>query len=132
MLQTEFAFELPLGLLDTDGNLHRQGVMRLATAYDEIAPLRDPRVQSNPGYALVILLSRVITSLGTLDQINPKMIEGLFAGDLAFLQDLYRRVNETGRNVAHARCPHCEKEFDVELESVGESGATPLGGSTRR
>ena len=88
--------------------------------------------KSNPAYALVILLSRVITSLGTLDHINPKTIEGLFAGDLAFLQDLYRRVNETGSNVAHARCPHCEKEFDVELESLGEFGATPLSGSTRR
>jgi hypothetical protein len=106
--------------------------MRLATAFDEIAPLRDPRVQSNPAYALVILLSRVITSLGNLDHINPKTIEGLFAGDLAYLQDLYRRINETGRNVAHARCPHCEQEFDLELDSVGESGATPSSGSAKR
>jgi hypothetical protein len=132
MLQTEFTFELPLGLVDAEGNLHKEGVMRLATAFDEIAPLKDPRVQGNPAYALVILLSRVITSLGTLQHINPKTIEGLFAGDLAYLQDLYRRINETGRNVAHARCPHCEKEFDVELASLGESGATPWSGSTRR
>jgi hypothetical protein len=132
MLQTEFAFELPLGLVDAEGNLHKDGVMRLATAFDEIAPLKDPRVQANPAYALVILLSRVITSLGALQPINPKMIEGLFAGDLAYLQDLYRRINETGRNVAHARCPHCEREFDVELASLGEFGATPWSGSTRR
>jgi hypothetical protein len=132
MLQTEFRFDLPLGLVDAEGTLHKEGVMRLATAFDEIAPLRDPRVHGNPAYALVILLSRVITSLGTLEHINPKTIEGLFAGDLAYLQDLYRRVNETGRNIAHARCPHCEKEFDVELESLGESGATPWSGSTRR
>jgi hypothetical protein len=132
MLQTEFPFELPLGLADPEGRLHRQGVMRLATAFDEIAPLKDPRVQANPAYALVILLSRVVTSLGTLEHINPKTIEGLFAGDLAYLQDLYRRINENGRNVAHARCPHCDRDFELELESVGESGATPLDGSTRR
>ena len=132
MLQTEFTFELPLGLVDTEGTLHKEGVMRLATAFDEIAPLKDPRVFGNPAYALVILLSRVITSLGTLQHINPKTIEGLFAGDLAYLQDLYRRINETGRNVARARCPHCETEFDVELASLGESGATPWSGSTRR
>jgi len=132
MLQTEFPFELPIGLMDPDGALHRQGIMRLATAYDEIAPLKDPRVRSNPAYALVILLSRVITSLGTLTYINPKTIEGLFAGDLAYLQDLYRRINETGHNVAHARCPHCEKDFVLELESVGESGATLRNGSTKR
>ena len=125
MLQTEFAFELPLGLVDPEGNLHKDGVMRLATAFDEIALLKDPRVQANPAYALVILLSRVITSLGTIQHINPKMIEGLFAADLAYLQDLYRRINETGRNVAHARCPHCEGQFDVELASLGEFGATP-------
>lgn len=132
MLQTEFAFDLPIGLIDAEGNLHKAGIMRLATAFDEIAPLRDPRVQGNPVYALVILLSRVITSLGTLEHINPKTIEGLFAGDLAFLQDLYRRINESGRNIAHARCPRCETEFDVELESLGEFGATPGTGSAGR
>jgi hypothetical protein len=125
MLQTEFAFSLPLGYVDADGNLHKEGTMRLATAFDEIAPLKDPRVHNNPGYLLVILLSRVITRLGTLEQLNPKMIEGLFAGDLAFLQDLYRRVNQNGHDRVRARCPHCDKEFDLALDSPGGSGATP-------
>ena len=95
-LQTEFPFNLPRGYVDSEGNLHREGVMRLATAYDEIAPMKDPRVQSNPGYLVIILLSRVITRLGSLQQINPKVIESLFSADLAFLQDFYRRVNEGG------------------------------------
>ena len=89
MLQTEFPFRLPRGFVDAEGNLHTEGTMRLATAYDEIAPLKDPRVISNPGYLLVILLVRVITRLGSLEHINPKVIEGLFAADLAYLQDLY-------------------------------------------
>lgn len=125
MLQTEFAFTLPLGYVDTEGNLHRDGVMRLATAFDEIAPLKDPRVQSNPAYLLVILLSRVITRLGTVEYLNPKIIEGLYAADLAYLQDLYRRVNETGHNLVRAQCPHCEQQFELELTSLGGPGATP-------
>lgn len=125
MLQTEYPFTLPLGYADAEGNLHREGVMRLATAFDEIAPLRDPRVQSNPGYLLVILLSRVVTRLGTLEHINPKVIEGLFAADLAYLQDLYQRLNEHGSQRVRTQCPHCEKEFEVELDAAGGSGATP-------
>lgn len=119
-LQTEFPFTLPRGYLDAEGNLHREGVMRLATAYDEIAPMKDPRVQSNPGYLVVILLARVITRLGSLEQLNPKVIEGLFAGDLAFLQDLYRRVNEHGHNRVSVSCPHCQGEFEVEIDGSGE------------
>ena len=99
--------------------------MRLATAFDEIAPLKDPRVQSNPAYLLVILLSRVITRLGSLEHINPKTIEGLFAADLAYLQDLYRRINENGHNRVRTQCPHCEQQFELELTSLGGSGATP-------
>lgn len=119
-LQTEFPFTLPRGFLDAEGNLHREGVMRLATAYDEIAPMKDPRVQSNPGYLVIILLSRVITRLGSLEHLNPKVIEGLFAGDLAFLQDLYRRVNEHGHNRVSVSCPHCQGEFEVEIDGSGE------------
>jgi hypothetical protein len=119
-LQTEFPFELPKGYLDGDGNLHRQGVMRLATAYDEVAPMKDPRVQANPGYLVVILLARVILRLGELEHVNPKVIEGLFAGDLAYLQDLYRRINEDGHNRLAVACPHCEKEFEVEIDHSGE------------
>jgi hypothetical protein len=125
MLQTEFPFTLPRGYVDAQGDLHKDGTMRLATAFDEIAPLKDPRVLNNPGYLLVILLSRVITRLGTVEHINPKVIEGLFAADLAYLQDLYARVNGTGHNRVRTQCPHCEQQFEVELNSSGEIGATP-------
>jgi hypothetical protein len=119
MLQTEFPFTLPRGYVDAEGNLHREGVMRLATAYDEIAPMKDPRVQANPGYLVVILLSRVITKLGDLEYINPKLIENLFAADLAFLQDFYRRINENGHNRVGVTCPHCEGTFEVEVDGSG-------------
>jgi hypothetical protein len=119
MLQTEFAFTLPLGFVDAEGNLHREGVMRLATAFDEIAPLKDPRVHNNPAYLLVILMSRVVTRLGALEQINPKVIEGLFAADMAYLQDLYRQVNEHGHNFVRAQCPHCREQFELELNRRG-------------
>lgn len=125
MLQTEFPFTLPLGYVDADGNLHREGVMRLATAFDEIAPLKDQRVRSNQAYLLIILLSRVVTKLGTLDFINSKVIESLFAADLAYLQDLYCRVNQTGHNRVRTQCPHCNQAFELELSNMGESVATP-------
>jgi len=125
MLQVEFPFTLPKGYVDGEGNLHREGTMRLATAFDEIAPLKDPRVHNNPGYLLLILLSRVVTRLGTLEHINPKVMEGLFAADLAYLQDLYRRINESGQNMVRTQCPHCQQQFEVELSSVGGPGATP-------
>ena len=118
-LQTEFPFNLPRGYVDSEGNLHREGVMRLATAYDEIAPMKDPRVQANPGYLVIILLSRVITRLGTLQQINPKVIENLFSADLAFLQDFYRRVNEAGTSRVGVSCPECEAKFEVEVNGSG-------------
>ena len=125
MLQTEIDFTLPLGYRDAEGNLHREGKMRLATAFDEIAPLKDPRVQTNPAYLIVILLARVITRLGSLEAINPKVIEGLYAADLAYLQDLYRRVNENGHARLRAQCPHCEQQFELEIAGPGGAGATP-------
>jgi hypothetical protein len=94
MLKTEFEFILPKGYLDEEGNLHRKGVMRLATAIDEIVPLRDPRVKANPAYATVIILSRVMRQLGALEDISPSVIEGLFACDLNYLQKFYRQINE--------------------------------------
>jgi hypothetical protein len=94
MMQTEFEFNLPKGYLDSDGNLHRKGIMRLSRAMDEISPLRDPRVKTNPAYATVIILSRVITQLGALDEVTPTVIEGLFAGDLNYLQQFYRQIND--------------------------------------
>lgn len=119
MLLTEFPFELPLGYADANGDLHREGTMRLATAEDEIAPLRDPRVQANHGYLAVILLSRVVTRLGELPTVNPKVIEGLFAGDFAHLEALYQRINETGNDQVGVVCPHCQERFDVEVGGVG-------------
>jgi hypothetical protein len=119
MLQTEFPFTLPRGFVDAEGDVHREGVMRLATANDEVAPLKDPRVQANPGYLVIILLSRVITRLGSLEDVNPRMIEGLFAADLSYLEDLYRRINENGTNVLAVTCPHCEHSFEVEMNGVG-------------
>ena len=118
--QSEFPFTLPFGYQDADGVRHREGALRLATAFDEIAPLKDPRVQANPAYLVIILLSRVITRLGDLTEINPKVVEGLYAGDLAFLQDLYRRVNENGHDRLAVKCPQCERAFEVEVGSVGE------------
>ena len=94
MIQTEFEFTLPKGYLDGEGNLHRTGVMRLARAIDEIIPLRDPRVQSNPAYATVIILSRTIVQLGAVDAVSTAVIEGLFACDLSYLQKFYRQINE--------------------------------------
>ena len=91
--QTEIEFTLPKGYLDGDSVLHRDGVMRLATAADEILPLKDPRVQANPAYLTVIVLSRVIVRLGTLPDVNTKVVEGLFASDLSYLQALYERIN---------------------------------------
>jgi len=119
ILQTEFPILLPCGYVDADGTLHREGLMRMATAHDEIAPLKDPRVQSNPGYLVLILLSRVVTRLGTLEQITPKVIEGLFAADLAYLQDMYQRINEQGHTRLLVACPHCQGEFEVETAAVG-------------
>lgn len=132
MLQTEFPFVLPMGYVGPEGSLHREGTMRLATAFDEIGPLRDPRVHSNPAYLLVILLSRVITRLDGVDAINPKVIEGLFAADLAYLEDLYRRINQNGHNLVRAQCPHCQQPFELEMTPSGGAGATPRTGSTRR
>jgi hypothetical protein len=118
-MQTEFPFSLPRGYLDPVGTVHRDGVMRLATAYDEIAPMRDPRVQANPGYLVIILLSRVITRLGTVEHINPKVMEGLYSADLAYLQDFYRRVNENGHDRLAVVCPHCDGGFEVEVGGLG-------------
>jgi hypothetical protein len=123
MFQTEHEFTLPFGFVDEDGTLHRDGVMRLATAADEIEPLRDARVQKNPAYLSVILLSRVVTRLGAVDLITPKTIESLFAGDLAHLQRLYNEIN--GGHGELVTCPECSHTFIAEATPLGESWATP-------
>jgi len=119
VLQTEFEFTLPRGYVDREGNLHRQGVMRLATAMDEIAPLRDPRVTSNQAYLAVILLARVITRLGSLSDVNTGVIEKLFSADFAYLQDFYRQINENGTAKVSTSCPECNHKFEVDLSNPG-------------
>ncbi|MDQ0582324.1 hypothetical protein [Streptomyces rishiriensis] len=122
-LQTEFPFELPRGYVDDAGTVHRDGVMRLATARDELVPLRDIRVQENPAYLSVVLLGRVITRLGSLPLVHDGVVENMFASDLAFLQDFYRQVNAEGHTRASVQCPHCSEPFEVELggSRLGES-----------
>lgn len=118
--KTEYEFELPRGYVDENGNLHRRGTMRLATAADEILPLRDQRVQQNPGYLSIILLARVITKLGDLRAIDTKTIERLFTADLAFLQNFYREINETEKLTVPAICPKCEHEHEVDISFLSE------------
>ena len=112
-LQTEIEFTLPRGFLDSDGTLHKDGVMRLATAADEILPLKDPRVQANPAYLTIIVLSRVVTRLGSLPDINPRIVESLYAADVSYLQSLYQRVNAEGNGMVKIVCPQCEHNFEV-------------------
>ncbi len=118
-LQTEFEFTLPMGYVDREGTLHKGGRMRLATAMDEIAPLRDPRVQGNQAYMVIVLLARVITQLGSLTQISANMVENFFAADLAYLQSIYRRVNEEGRTTVDTHCPDCQAVHQVDLADLG-------------
>lgn len=122
VLSTEVAFTLPLGYRDGDGTLHRDGVMRLATAGDEILPLKDHRVQANPAYLTVIVLSRVVVRLGTLDMINTRVIEDLFSADFAYLQALYNRINGVDGDGVDAVCPNCSHQFRAEGGAhVGEA-----------
>jgi len=119
MFQTEFEFTLPCGYLDDEGTLHRDGVMRRATAADEILPLKDPRVLKNQAYLVVILLSRVITRLGGVSQMNPKVIENLYATDLAYLQNLYNEINQLSNEHLPVTCPECQHAFEVEPPVLG-------------
>jgi phosphoketolase len=119
-MQTEFLFELPRGYVDGEGRVHRQGVMRLATAMDEIAPLRDMRVRANEAYLSILVLSRVVTRLGDVQQVTTQVIENLFAADMAYLQDFYRRINETDANTIEVVCPNCKAVFLEEIISLGE------------
>lgn len=122
-LQTEFHFTLPRGYVDNQGNVHRHGTMRLATAMDEIAPMRDPRVRENQAYLSVLILSRVVTRLGEIVEVSTNTIEKLFTADLAYLQDLYRRINSDGVNATNVTCPNCHETFALD----GANGAQGLG-----
>ncbi len=117
--KTEYEFILPRGFVDSDGNIHKEGVMRLATAKDEIVPLNDMRVQRNRAYLIIVLLSRVITRLGSLNEVNTGIIENLYAGDLRFLEEMYNRINED-EAVVRVACPECGARFDREFGRLGE------------
>lgn len=120
---TEYPFALPRGYVDPQGRVHREGLMRLATARDEIAPQVDPQVQRNGAYLTVILLSRTVTRLGDVTNVTRDTIENLFASDLAFLQDLYRRINQEGRTEAEVSCPSCEQRFLVDVAGEAPGGS---------
>jgi hypothetical protein len=120
MLQTEFAFTLPYGYIDERGDRHQQGVMRLATALDEIEPLRDPRVQENQAYVTILVLSRVIIRLDGVAAVTPAVIERLFSADFTYLQDLYIRINDAGTSLIETACPACGTHFTLDV-----SGASP-------
>lgn len=109
---TEFEFDLPKGYIDSSGVLHKHGVMRLATAADEILPLRDQRVLQNPGYLTIILLSRVVTQLGTLPRLDPRIVEKFYSSDLAFLQSMYQTINAVEPVVDSCVCPECGHKFE--------------------
>lgn len=122
-LRTEFEFELPRGYVDGEGVVHRHGVMRLATARDELLPLYDARVMENAAFTTVVLLARVIVSLGTVPAVTSNVVENMFASDVAFLQDFYRRINTEGHTRAAVSCPECSHRFAVDLSGgrLGES-----------
>jgi hypothetical protein len=122
-LRTEFAFELPRGYVDDEGKVHTSGVMRLATARDELVPLRDDRVRENSAFLTVVLLARVVTRIGDITDVHAGIIENLFASDLAFLQDMYRRINSEGHTRAGVACPECGHKFVVDVAGgrLGES-----------
>ena len=119
-MKTEFEFILPRGYVDKDGNLHREGVMRLANAKDEIVPLNDLRVQRNRAYLIIVLLSRVLSQLGSLKEVNTGVIENMCASDLRFLEEMYNRINEDEATVT-VTCPECGAKFDKEFGRLGES-----------
>ena len=119
MMQTEYKFTLPRGYVDSAGTNHRQGTMRLATALDEIEPAQDPRVIANESYLPVLLLSRVITQLGTIDTITPGIVESMFASDLAYLQELYLQLNSPESLVVTTTCPNCQHRFNLQVSPLG-------------
>ena len=117
-MRTEVPFTLPHGYTDAHGQLHRDGVMRLATARDEIEPLRDPGVRRNEAYLAVLLLSRVIVRLGDVTAVTPDLVEGLYAADFDHLQRLYERINADGESVGSVTCPACAQAFEVDLTDI--------------
>lgn len=120
-LCTEFDFTLPRGLIDSQNRVHRHGKMRLATAKDEILVQSDRQVQQTPAYGVLVMLSRVITRLGSLNSVSPELLEGLLLHDIAYLREFYNRINQQSNTLIPTQCPHCNNQFSVELELAGES-----------
>lgn len=113
LFQTEYEFTLPKGYVDDEGTLHKKGIMRLATAADEIIPLRDPMVQQNPSYLTIAILARVIVKLGTIEAVNKRIVENFFTADLAYLQDFYERINAQEPPVYSEVCPNCGNKIEI-------------------
>lgn len=122
-LRTEYPFSLPRGYVDEHGRVHRDGIMRLATARDELTTQADQRVRANPAYLTVLLLERTVTTLGDLAAVDTFVVENLFASDLAFLQDLYRRINADGHTEVAVSCPHCGADFAVDVAGDAPGGS---------
>ena len=117
-MRTEFPFTLPRGYVDASGNIHREGAMRLATARDEIEPLRSAEFKQNEAYLSVLLLSRVVTRIGDVQEVTPDVVENLFAADFDHLQRLYERLNTDGESVGSVTCPSCSQPFEVDLTDI--------------
>jgi len=117
-MRTEFTFTLPRGYVDGQGTVHREGIMRLATARDEIEPLRDAAVRQNEAYLAVLLLARVVTRIGEVTEITPELVETLYAADFDHLQRPYERLNTDGEAVGAVTCPHCAQAFEVDLTDI--------------
>jgi hypothetical protein len=129
--RTEFPFNLPKGFVDEDGKVHKSGLMRLATARDEILPLQDYRVQSNRAYLVILLLSRVITRIGDIDKISVEHVENLFSTDLAYLQEFYRKINEEGAPKHKVTCTKCSHEMEIDMVTGHVLGQGEGGGEGR-
>ena len=119
VFQTTFDFVLPRGYVDADGRVHREGTMRLATARDELVPLLDPKVRENDAFLSLVLLAPVVTKLGDVPTIDDQVMGGLWATDLAFLQDLYRQINSEGHTLIEVTCPSCSTDFAVDMAGDG-------------
>ncbi|MBD2343806.1 phage tail assembly protein [Anabaena subtropica] len=124
-LCTEFTFTLPRGFTDTQNRVHRHGIMRLATAKDEILVQQEPKVRENPAYGFLVMLSQVISRLGSFNSVSPELLEGLLLRDISYLREFYNRINQLGKPHIPTQCPYCNSEFSVSLELAGESLATP-------
>lgn len=119
-MTTVYDFELPRGYMDARGGVYKKGQMRLATAGDEITAARDPRVLNNPAYLTIVLLAKVVTQIEGVDAVTPSLIEQLYTADLAFLQDMYQRINDIEPPVIRAVCPHCKETVEIPVNFTQE------------